>query len=1044
MDSRQSSPTLLEGSKGAAFPREGQGAACAVSAMSHLSSSSHHQTLSPHPVDLAQACGNPPVTPALPLATAASASPAVPSIGSHASSADSAKSFPSSLTPLSSSQAQAQPLGSRDDGDNQGKHGSTPSAAPIDSVQKANFISATSPTQLAHFQQHQSSAAGAGAAQNTSASIADDSSPTSSTLLSAPTGLPSSALALDAFVGSFPTFPAPTSSSVPNNTDSEMKDAGENAAASAAALATSSASTANATGALSLTQRLHARIAELVAQRTAASAASPASPAASAASSFSAASAAICHCLMLDGSRFAADSEQDKQLKAAFAIAPSSHDALVSHLADWLKLDAANISAAYTEPAHRRIHINFRSIDALSSALRAAPLLMRCNAERSTSHWIRQPARQCGAKREEQQELVQLSATLVASVEPAALTAAITSLLTELQVDVQCFWLTPKNRYDVDKSDTVTINLLPRDIRLDALAALVTKLEAEWNLFGRLWFVHAPRQPTLERCRTCKQLGHNASRCTRYNFLALRFLGKHPLPYSLLLQLLPLTGARGGYLGASLEERAPHCKLTLLFDGDADDAATQEQLVDRVSLLFLDPEMARLFLELPCIVKPTQRHSECKQCNHHNGAHECPLAHFASDAAARSNGNRQPSRATHGSASAPVGVGAAAATAPRQSNSNARASNMHRSSLTASSAPRKAHDPSDKMCGGWRAKLVCPRAALGQACTWEHPESHMPVCGDFLQGKCTRVKCRFSHAAPEQPQPQQAASVASPSAAAPASAAASSPAAVPAATASQPAGSASTAAVAASSAAPRGPVIHVARSRHSAAQAAAAGGRASAASKHNTPVSSRHASPATRTPAAAATPKSSPRKRGRPSQEQAGSKEASEDASAAVSPSRSRSKKLAFGLTAAANPFDSLAAGMELEEGEIAEEEEKKQQAAPTAKPVALPAALTSPPQSSLGSLPPPASHSAHIPTKTGSVGRQGAGAVEVRNNEDPSSKTTATAASGMPPPTAPLRSPSKGKKPDAKGAKAAKAAAAHAAATASSHQSNSEGPSGL
>ena len=1001
-----------------------------VSAMSHLSSSSLHQTLPPHPADLAQACAHPALTPALTLASPAAAPPAVPSIGSFAASAISAKSFPSSLTSLSTPQAPAQPLGSRDGRDNREKHGSTPSSAPIDSVQKANFISASSPIQLVQSQQQQSSAAAAGAAQNVSAPIGDDSSPSSSTLTSAPTALPLAGNLPDAFVGSFPTLPAPASSSALTNSDSEMKDAVESAAASAAASATSSASSADATSTASLTKRIHARIAEVLAQQAAASAASSASSAAAAgaASSSSAASAAVCHCLMLDGSRFAAGSEQAKQLQAAFASS-SAPATLVSQLADWLKLDAADISAAYTEPAHRRIHINFRSLDALSSALRAAPLLMRCNAERSAAtQWVRQPAMQCGAKREEQQELVQLSSTLIAVVESTTLMTDIAALLASLEIDSQCFWLTPKNKYAdrADKADSVTINLLPRDIRLDALTALVSKLSTEWNLYGgsESWFVHAPRQPTLERCRTCKQLNHNASRCSLYNFPALRLLGKKPLPYSFLQHLIALTGARSGYLAANLDERAPHCKLTLLFDGDAEDADTQQQLIDRVALLYGDRKLniAPLLLELPCIVKPTQRHSECKQCNHNNGAHECPLAQFGSYAAPRNNSNR---RAAHGPASDAAGVGVGAAA--RQANSSARASNTHHSSSAAgSSAPRMAHDPSDKMCRGWRARKRCPAAADGKECKWEHPDSHVPVCGDFQQGKCTRERCRFSHAAPaQQPQQQPAASAATNSAAAaPASAAA------PAASAPQPAGSAAAPAAAAT----RGPVMHAARRGR-----AGAGGRASAAaSKHNSPA--RHASPATR-PAAAApsTPKSSPRKkRGRHEESKEEFEARDELASSSLSPPRLRSKKAALGLTASLNSFASLAdtAGMELEDGEIPAAEEKAAHAQPAAAPAAVPSA---PPPSSLASLPPPTSNSAHIPTKTASAGKPGVGAVEARNNEVASSKTAPTAASGMPPPAAAVRSPSnKGKKDKAKAAMAA------AAAASSSHQRASDEPAGL
>ena len=83
------------------------------------------------------------------------------------------------------------------------------------------------------------------------------------------------------------------------------------------------------------------------------------------------------------------------------------------------------------------------------------------------------------------------------------------------------------------------------------------------------------------------------------------------LPYSLLERVIASVGASDGYLGASLEERAPNCKLTLLFAaasfdpmsiGDCSEASpctvlTPEHLSDCPAPLGVDYRM-RLQLDI--------------------------------------------------------------------------------------------------------------------------------------------------------------------------------------------------------------------------------------------------------------------------------------------------------------------------------------------------------------------------------------------------------------------------------------------------------------
>jgi len=450
----------------------------------------------------------------------------------------------------------------------------------------------------------------------------------------------------------------------------------------------------------------------------------------------------VCHCLMLDAQHLAADPAAAALLISAFACSDST--TLVTLLCTSLPLVRADVSTAITEPTHRRVHMHFVSASARSRALLASPMLLQCNAVHP--QWGIGEAQQCGPKRHELRELLQLSSTLAASIDVAAAHTAIRSMLTANNIDATTFWLSNKTRFTPTRPNAprMTINVLPRDISDTALANAVNTLQAGCKLFDRQWMVHAPNMPTLTRCRECNELGHSTDRCVKYECAAaLRLLFKQAMPFSLLTQLIESIGARDGYLGATLEERAPSTKITLLFDG-ADDDSNWSNIAERMAMVHASISDKLLSMTQ---VDTRKRTSECKLCNNHNGIHTCELERLATGGASRHSYANRASPQSGGS-------GAAMHSAGRSSVSQGR------DRSAASSAVAASVDVNDKMCRNWRSHKSCRRLNEGRACMYEHPLEHVPAqarCFDFTQGRCTRgARCRFTHSAVEQAvQPQQ-------------------------------------------------------------------------------------------------------------------------------------------------------------------------------------------------------------------------------------------------------------------------------------------------
>lgn len=486
---------------------------------------------------------------------------------------------------------------------------------------------------------------------------------------------------------------------------------------------------------------------------------------------------ATCQCLVVDGRDFASGSPDALQLAGALALTNDSN-ALLAHMQAWMPaLVSAAPLLAYTEPSHRRVHLNFTSSAALAAALSSAPLLVRCG---SLPHsWPRNPLC-CGRSKHEQPEMLQLSCVPAQREALPALASAVTALLSEMQLESTAHWHPTSSDPARNGMARIVINVLPRHASQEQVAATIARLHDKFMLWGGSVHLQAPNSPSLTRCRGCQQLGHVQELCPLYSGVGIRLLFKSIVSYHFMRQLQTQLGARAAYLGASADQHAPHRKVTLLFDGDESDSALMDDIISRMGTVLAT--FGSLVHE-SSVVKPRDRQRECKQCSSILKVHTCPFETQSSNIGSRSSGGQQ----QHRSSAAPSG-------------------GAHpRPPLAAAGAPRlptPPSDPADRMCRSWRRTKTCPRKDQHRSCSFEHPAAHEPqrqVCFDFRDhGACRRgAHCNFQHAAPPAPAParnqqQQAdapasmeldgAAAAAPaaSAAAPAASAASASAAAPA------------------------------------------------------------------------------------------------------------------------------------------------------------------------------------------------------------------------------------------------------------------------
>ena len=327
------------------------------------------------------------------------------------------------------------------------------------------------------------------------------------------------------------------------------------------------------------------------------------------------------HCLVLDGRHFVPGSADALHMDGALALG-NNPAALVQHMHTWMPaMVVATLHLAYTEVAHRRVHLNFTSQSDLAAALSTLPLLARCG---SLSHvrWAGVPLC-CGKQQHEQPEMLQLSCVPSTKGEPNTLPAAITALLTYMQLVSTSHWHPTSSDPTRNGMARIVINVLPRHCSHAELATTVTRLHGQYRLWGGTIHVQAPNTPSLTRCRGCHELGHVQEQCPQYSGLGFRLLFKKPVSHLAMQQIRTRLLARAAYLGSGCDQFAPHRKLTLLFDGDESDPSTIEPILQRMHALI--DEVRSALHESPCMVRPRDRQRECKHCNSILREHSCPF-----------------------------------------------------------------------------------------------------------------------------------------------------------------------------------------------------------------------------------------------------------------------------------------------------------------------------------------------------------------------------------------------------------------------------------
>jgi hypothetical protein len=487
---------------------------------------------------------------------------------------------------------------------------------------------------------------------------------------------------------------------------------------------------------------------------------------------------ALCHCLVMDVSKLAADSPLRASLVEATRLAHGDQEpALIAHLLTMLPgTDAADVSLAYV--VRGVVHISFACLPALGRALARFPFLVRCGTLQSGPwHGNSEP---CGPKRHLLPEALRFSCLPACVLPKEQLQGAVQQMLDDAQLAHNGFWFpstysrpTPA-RGGRDQSPRITFYVLARHI--DSIAQDIARLHRTAELWGGKLLVSAPNIPSLVRCPQCDQLGHRDTACPQYGGVGLRLLFKQSVPYPVLKTLLERTGAKGGYLGSGVDERAPSHKVTLLFDvasdQDADGLQRMLQLIAPTVNFYLP-----LLHSAPDLVRPKDRHNECRDCGSLTRAHECPFA--LGHAAKRSR-------------VAPPASRAAAERAP-----------------AASAAPRAA--PRDHMCKSWRQKKSCRRLDAGLPCDFDHPADYVvqpKLCHQFTRtGFCHQgTTCKFEHSAAARSTELAADASVEVAVAAPAAAAAAA-AAAPAAAAPAAGAAPAAAAAARTDAAPPAPAV---------------------------------------------------------------------------------------------------------------------------------------------------------------------------------------------------------------------------------------------
>jgi hypothetical protein len=419
-------------------------------------------------------------------------------------------------------------------------------------------------------------------------------------------------------------------------------------------------------------------------------------------------------CLVVDPAHpsvASADSADGKNYKEALDLAlrkDSSRDAkmaaLKTRVNQWLP--SLQIASVYAIDKH--LHISLLSHDALADALLAHTFLQRCCG--SPSGWSR-GAKPCnGVSKSELPELLLLSCRFNSLAEKQQVkTEDVKIFLAQvMQLQYCTFWMA--NQQGKEASPHLSIFVLPRIVRIPALAAEVTRAHEQFSLHGAQVRVQGINSRELLRCSECGHLGHVASNCNIYSGVAIRLLSsKHySFSYHTMSDLVARSKSRNAFLGSKVEMTAPSHRLTLIYDAEAwKQAEVQRALMQIVAEL----QASKQLHEDPRVVDVKLRSRECEECGSTQRPHACPFL--------------------NGYVAKPKPNVAAAAVAAAKKPSAASAAAVQ-----------------DKMCRAWRKTKKCQHK---DKCKFEHPDSHVAeqVCHQFQRnGSCLTDGCTFRH---EQP-----------------------------------------------------------------------------------------------------------------------------------------------------------------------------------------------------------------------------------------------------------------------------------------------------
>ena len=425
------------------------------------------------------------------------------------------------------------------------------------------------------------------------------------------------------------------------------------------------------------------------------------------------------HCLVFNPALFNEQCNDRVEHAKAIAAGPSHPMDVQSIVAAWLPSLRDNMHCAFVNHNdNSRVHVQFKTRDGLDRALSSVKSLVPCcaTAPHARSAWHPSPSH-CGPQRHDCTEKINLDCAHSGAdntKDAQWIASATKTILEQAAIDVTTHWIPSTQR-----NNRLRLSVLARASSVAQLTETVTRINSAGLMFeGRPIRAHAPNVPSLALCNQCSALGHPTDECTEYRGVALRIQWSQPMNFATATQLRDIAKAQRVYLGQDLNQRAAHCKLTLLFDNLRDETETPylEQIGEHLGAQLL--AMQHLIVDT-YIVNLRDRLHECTHCGSMDRTHRCDSG---------------PLRRPHVNPRQDAGR--------QQQNNNGSAAQPN----NASAAPVR-----DSVCRSWSRSKVCPRLDRGDRCGFQHPAGLIIVdkpkqaCFDWrATGQCRRGgACKF-------------------------------------------------------------------------------------------------------------------------------------------------------------------------------------------------------------------------------------------------------------------------------------------------------------